>query len=191
MLIVWNSKTLSFRVKLMPRNRLENVEVRQWVQASAPDWTCVWDRTNSRRSDGPRDCWYVWRVSLPCAEAWSVVWVRSPQLTLRREARRRRNIAATKEALPPRQNGYCDLRQAFCSWGSKHLADLIMAKAPQTSLRIFAPVTREARWRSARRLLAGYESVWLRRAHCPPTYQSGGTSHLLGRSRRPVCGRIE
>jgi transposase len=86
-------------VTVMPRNRLEDAEFRQWIQTSTPDWTCVWDRPNPRHSDGPRDCWYVWRAPLPSAEAWPVVWVWSPLLTLRQEARRRRNIAAAIEAL--------------------------------------------------------------------------------------------
>jgi transposase len=86
-------------VTVMPRNRLEDAGFRQWIQTSTPDWTCVWDRPNPRHRDGPRDCWYVWRAPLPSAEAWPVVWVWSPLLTLRQEARRRRNIAAAIEAL--------------------------------------------------------------------------------------------
>lgn len=86
-------------VTVMPRNRLEDAEFRQWIQTSTPDWSCVWDRPNPRHSDGPRDCWYVYRAPLPSAEAWPVVWVWSPLLTLRQEARRRRNIAAAIEAL--------------------------------------------------------------------------------------------
>jgi transposase len=86
-------------VTVMPRNRLEDAEFRQWIQTSTPDWTCVWDRPNPRHSDGPRDRWYVYRAPLPSAEAWPVVWVWSPLLTLRQEARRRRNIAAAIEAL--------------------------------------------------------------------------------------------
>jgi transposase len=86
-------------VTVMPRNRLEDAEFRQWIQTSTPDWSCVWDRPNPRHSDGPRDCWYVYRAPLPSAEAWPVVWVWSPLLTLRQEARRRRNIAAANEAL--------------------------------------------------------------------------------------------
>src|SRR5258706_5895429 len=86
-------------VTVTPPTRLEDAEFRQWIQTSTPDWTCVWDRPNPRHRDGPRDCWYVWRAPLPSAEAWPVVWVWSPLLTLRQEARRRRNIAAAIEAL--------------------------------------------------------------------------------------------
>ncbi|TDN59124.1 hypothetical protein B0G77_8315 [Paraburkholderia sp. BL10I2N1] len=84
-------------VTVLPRSRLEDAEFRQWIQTNTPDWTCVWDRPNPRHSDGPRDCWYVFRAPLPSAEAWPVVWVWSSLLTLRQEARRRRNIAAAME----------------------------------------------------------------------------------------------
>ena len=86
-------------VTVVPRSRLEDGEFREWIQTHTPDWSCVWDRPNPRHSDGPRDCWYVWRAPLPSAEAWPVVWVWSPLLTLRQEARRRRNIAAAIEEL--------------------------------------------------------------------------------------------
>ena len=86
-------------VTVMPRSRLEDSEFREWIQTHTPDWSCVWDRPNPRHSDGPRDCWYVWRAPLPSAEAWPVVWVWSPLLTLRQEARRRRNIAAAIDEL--------------------------------------------------------------------------------------------
>src|SRR6516164_8622885 len=86
-------------VTVMPRSRLEDSEFREWIQTHTPDWSCVWDRPNPRHSDGPRDAWYVGRASLPSAEAWPVVWVWSPLLTLRQEARRRRNIAAAIEEL--------------------------------------------------------------------------------------------
>ncbi len=83
----------------MPRNRREDQEFRLWIQTHTPDWTCVWDRPNPRYRDGPRDVWWVYRAPLPSAESWSVVWVWSTLLTLRQEARRRRNIAAACEQL--------------------------------------------------------------------------------------------
>jgi len=86
-------------ITVMPRSRLEDQEFRKWIQTNTPDWQCVWDRPNPRYSDGPRDCWYVWRAPLPSAEVWSVVWVWSALLTLHQEARRRRNIAAATEQL--------------------------------------------------------------------------------------------
>lgn len=81
-------------VTVMPRSRLEDGEFRKWIQTNTPDWECVWDRPNQRHADGPRDCWYAYRAPLPSAEVCAVVWVWSSLLTLRQEARRRRNIAA-------------------------------------------------------------------------------------------------
>ncbi|HEY0801832.1 MAG TPA: IS1634 family transposase [Steroidobacteraceae bacterium] len=86
-------------VTVMPRNRLEDQEFRKWIQTHTPDWESVWDRPNPRHDDGPRDRWYVYRAPLPSAEVWSVVWVWSTLLTLRQEARRRKNIAAATEQL--------------------------------------------------------------------------------------------
>lgn len=86
-------------VTVMPRNRLEDQEFRRWIQTHTPEWECVWDRPNPRYRDGPRDIWSVYRAPIPSAEAWSVVWVWSTLLTLRQEARRRRNIAAAREEL--------------------------------------------------------------------------------------------
>lgn len=86
-------------VTVMPRNRLEDEEFRKWIQTNTPDWQGVWDRPNARYSDGPRDCWSVYRAPLPSAEVCSVIWVWSALLTLRQEATRRRNIAAATEEL--------------------------------------------------------------------------------------------
>jgi transposase len=86
-------------ITVMPRNRREDQEFRLGIQTHTPDWTCVWDRPNPRYRDGPRDVWWVYRAPLPSAESWSVVWVWSTLLTLRQEARRRRNIAAACEQL--------------------------------------------------------------------------------------------
>jgi transposase len=86
-------------VTVMPRNRLEDPEFRQWIQTNTPDWECVWDRPNARYRNGPRDRWCVYRAPLPSAEVYSVIWVWSALLTLRQEATRRRNIAAATEEL--------------------------------------------------------------------------------------------
>lgn len=86
-------------VTVMPRSRLEDAEFREWIQTNTAPWELVWDRPNARYSEGPRDCWYVYRAPLLSAEVWSVVWVWSSLLTLRQEARRRRNIAAATEEL--------------------------------------------------------------------------------------------
>jgi len=81
-------------VTVMPRNRREDAEFREWIQTNTPDWVQVWERPNPRRQDGPPDCWYVYRAPLLSAEVCVVVWVWSSLLTLRQEARRRANIAA-------------------------------------------------------------------------------------------------
>jgi len=86
-------------VTVMPRNRLEDAEFRDWIQTNTPEWLCVWDRDNPRHSDGPRDCWYVYRAPLLSAEVCVVVWIWSTLLTLRQAARRRTNIAAATEDL--------------------------------------------------------------------------------------------
>lgn len=86
-------------VTVMPRNRLEDSRFRQAIQTRTPEWTLVWDRPNPRYADGPRDCWYVHRASLPSMEGWSIVWVWSTILTLRQHARRVRNLAAAEEQL--------------------------------------------------------------------------------------------
>jgi len=86
-------------VTVMPRNRLEDSEFRAWIQTNLPDWTCVWDRPNPRYSDGPRDCWHVYRAPLLSDEACAVVWVWSALLTLRQAATRRRKIAGAEEEL--------------------------------------------------------------------------------------------
>lgn len=86
-------------VTVMPRNRLEDSEFREWVQTNTPDWQVAWDRPNPRYRDGPRDVWSVYRAPLLSAEAWSVVWVWSALLTLRQDATRRRKIAAAVEEL--------------------------------------------------------------------------------------------
>ena len=86
-------------VTVMPRNRLEDQEFRQWIQTNTPDWLCVWDRPNARYRDGPRDRWCVYRAPLLSAEVCLVIWVWSALLTLRQGATRRRNIAAATEDL--------------------------------------------------------------------------------------------
>lgn len=86
-------------VTVMPRSRLEDTQFREAIQTRTPEWTPVWDRPNPRYADGPRDCWYVHRASLPSMEGWSIVWVWSTVLTLRQHARRTRNLAAAEEQL--------------------------------------------------------------------------------------------
>ena len=86
-------------VTVLPRTRREDAEFRKWLQTETPSWECLWDRPNPRYDDGPRDRWSVFRAALPSAEGWPVVWVWSSLLTLRQEARRRKNIAHAVEEL--------------------------------------------------------------------------------------------
>ena len=86
-------------VTVMPRNRKEDAEFREWIQTNTPEWQSVWDRDNPRHRDGPRDRWYVYRAPLLSAEVCVIVWVWSTLLTLRQEARRRSNIAAATAEL--------------------------------------------------------------------------------------------
>src|SRR6266852_2551704 len=86
-------------VTVMPRSRLEDELFRKWIQTNTPPWELVWDRPNPHHSDGPRDCWYVYRAALPSMEACRIVWVWSSLLTLHQHARRHKNIAAASEKL--------------------------------------------------------------------------------------------
>lgn len=86
-------------VTVMPRTRREDELFRKWIQTNTPNWELVWDRPNPHHSDGPRDCWYVYRAELPSQEAWPIVWVWSALLTLHQTARRHHNIAAAIEKL--------------------------------------------------------------------------------------------
>ncbi len=86
-------------VTVMPRSRQEDARFRKWIQTHDPAWELVWDRPNARHSDGPRDCWYVYRQPLPSLEVWPITWVWSTLLTLQQRARRDRRLAAATEAL--------------------------------------------------------------------------------------------
>ncbi len=57
-------------VTVMPRRRLEDKELRAWIQDHEPEWEKVWDRENPRRKGGPRDRWFVWKHHLPSQEGW-------------------------------------------------------------------------------------------------------------------------
>ncbi|NTV04509.1 IS1634 family transposase, partial [bacterium] len=86
-------------VTVMPRSRQEDARFRKWIQTHDPAWELVWDRPNARHSDGPRDCWHVYRQPLPSMEVWPITWVWSTLLTLQQRARRDRRLAAATEAL--------------------------------------------------------------------------------------------
>jgi len=95
-------------VCVMPRNRLEDAEFREWLQTHEPDWTLVRDRPNPRRRAGPRDRWWVYRAELPSREVWPVVWVYSSLLALRQDSRRRERIARAKQE-------FADLNAKLCA----------------------------------------------------------------------------
>jgi transposase len=86
-------------VTVMPRTRIEDELFRKWIQTNTPSWELVWDRPNPHHSDGPRDCWYVYRAPLPSLEAYPIVWVWSTLLTLHQQARRHKHIAAASDKL--------------------------------------------------------------------------------------------
>jgi transposase len=86
-------------VCVLPRNRHEDGEFREWIQTHVPAWELVRDRPHPRRKGGPRDRWWVYRHDIPSVEGWPVIWVYSSLLALRQERRRRERIAAAKQAL--------------------------------------------------------------------------------------------
>src|SRR5262245_3564595 len=86
-------------VTVLPRSRSDGEHFRKWIQTNTPDWTLVWDRPHPRHAHGPHDRWFVFRPLLPSGEGWTVVWVWSTLLTLRKQARRERNMAAAGEEL--------------------------------------------------------------------------------------------
>jgi Domain of unknown function (DUF4277)/Transposase DDE domain len=57
-------------VTVLPRNRVEDEQFRNWIQTNTPDWQCVWDRPHPRYADGPRDRWYVFPAPLPYCRRW-------------------------------------------------------------------------------------------------------------------------
>ncbi len=149
-------------VTVMPRNRLEDEEFRKWIQTNSPDWVCVWDRPNPRHADGPRDCWYAYRAELLSAEVCSVVWVWSSLLTLRQEARRRRNIAAATEQLK-------QVRQRLASAktrlrGAAEIDQQVKTILDKYSVSRYLKVTRAVReehlFRQARRGRPGPETAY-------------------------------
>ena len=86
-------------VTVLPRNRLEDAEFREWVQSNQPAWQKVWDRPNPRRQGGPRDRWYVFQAPLPSQEGWPVTWVYSALLALKQEHTRREQVATALQEL--------------------------------------------------------------------------------------------
>jgi len=86
-------------VTVLPRSRREDKHFRKLLQTEAPAWEIVWDRPNTRRRDGARDVWSVYRDPLGSAEGFTLIWVWSTLLTLHQQARCYRNVATATEAL--------------------------------------------------------------------------------------------
>jgi len=86
-------------VTVMPRSRLEDNELRAWIQDHEPEWERVWDRENPRRKGGPRDRWFVWKHHLPSREGWPVIWVFSHLLRHKQGQSRRERIARAVQEL--------------------------------------------------------------------------------------------
>jgi len=84
---------------VMPRNRHEDREFREWIQTHEPPWEIVWDREHPRRRrTGARERWCVLRHPVPSREGWPVTWVWSSLLTLRQgQSRRERLTRAIQE----------------------------------------------------------------------------------------------
>jgi len=89
-------------VTVMPRNRREDAEFREWIQTNTPEWVLVWDRDNPRRSDGPRDCWYVYRAPLLSAGG---VW--SSGSGARCSRCDRKHVGARTSPRPPKTSSSC------------------------------------------------------------------------------------
>ena len=99
---------------VMPRSRKEDKRFRRWLQTHDPAWELVRDRPNPRQRGGPRDRWWTFRESIPSAEGWPIVWVRSALLALHQEQSRRERIAVVEEALE-------ELRAKLASPHARHV----------------------------------------------------------------------
>lgn len=86
-------------VTVLPRNRLEDQEFREWIQTNTPDWSLVRDEVNPRAKDGPRDRWWTYRYRMPSREGWPVVWLKSDLLALHQEKRRQERLARAQQEL--------------------------------------------------------------------------------------------
>lgn len=86
-------------VCVLPKNRLEDREFREWIQTNEPAWEKVWDRQNPRGKGLPRDRWYVIKYRLPSGEGWPVIWVFSSLLKLKHTKSRQERIASAEQEL--------------------------------------------------------------------------------------------
>lgn len=86
-------------VCVLPKNRLEDRDFREWIQKNEPAWEKIWDRQNPRGKGLPRDRWYVYRHRLPSGEGWPLIWVFSSLLKLKQTKSRQDRIARAEQEL--------------------------------------------------------------------------------------------
>jgi len=147
-------------VTVMPRTRLEDSEFRKWIQTNTPSWELIWDRPNPRTRDGPCDRWYIYKAPLPSAEVWTVVWVWSTLLTLRQEARRRRNIVAATEALSALRQRLAKTRRRAAAEIDLRVAQILEHYHVARYLKVRRSVREEHRYKQSRRGRPGPNTVY-------------------------------
>lgn len=84
---------------VLPRNRMEDQEFREWIQGHEPSWQLVRDEENPRHKDGLRDRWSIFRYHLSSKEGWPVFWLWSSLLALKHEQFRRECMAKAEQQL--------------------------------------------------------------------------------------------
>ena len=77
-------------VTVLPKSRKEDGFLRDWVQATTPEWSEA-ERKNGKRSDDPDQVWWTAPAPIPSAEGYRIVWVRSsPKIGRDAQARQER-----------------------------------------------------------------------------------------------------
>ncbi len=79
-------------VTVMPRNRKEDTEFRDWLWGHDPDWTEAHRRAGRRHGD-PDEMWHTTPARSPSAEGYRIIWVRSSTKIDRDAEARRARIA--------------------------------------------------------------------------------------------------
>ncbi len=151
-------------VTVMPRTRLEDELFRKWIQTHTPNWELVWDRPPAPHSEGPHDCWYVYRAELLSQEAWPVIWVWSTLLTLHQHARRHRNIAAAIEKLKTLRTRLASARARLRGAAQIDLevAQILEQHRVERYLKVKRTVRVEHRFKQARRGRPGPDTAYRR-----------------------------
>lgn len=151
-------------VTVLPRNRLEDAEFREWIQTHQPAWEKVWDRPNPRRKGGPRDRWYVFPAPIPSREAWPVIWVYSALLALKQEHTRREQIATALQEL-------ADLKQRLAAPRSRlrkaadvdqHVEEILAHRRVQRYVKVQRTWHEEHDYRQMRRGRPGPQTPYRR-----------------------------